>query len=63
MDKYTAILKQAEKYLTTCKACSTCRNASESINQDCLQVNYYCKVYQKDVTRHTGFTCNCYAEK
>ena len=63
MDKYNKILKQAQNHLKACKACSTCRNASESINQDCLQVNYYCKVYQKDVTRHTGFTCNCYAEK
>ena len=63
MDKYTAILKQAQKHLTACKACNTCKNASESINRDMLQVTCYCNVYQKDVTRHVELMCKCYAEK
>ena len=63
MDKYMQILKQAQKHLTACKACNTCKNVTEKIDRDLLQVTCYCNVYQKDVTRHVELMCNCYAEK
>lgn len=63
MSKYDQLVKQAENHLRACKACCTCKNATETIEKDCFQVKCYCNVYNKDVTRHTGFTCNCYAEK
>ena len=63
MNKYDQLVKQAESYLRACKACCTCKNATEIIEKDCFRVKYSCSVYNKDVTRHTGFTCNCYAGK
>ncbi len=63
MNKYDQLVKQAENHLRACKACCTCKNATEIINRDYFKVNYHCNVYNKDVTRHTGFTCDCYAEK
>ena len=63
MDKYMQILKQAQKHLTACKACSACKNATEKIDRELLQVTYYCNVYQKDVTRHCELMCKHYTKK
>ena len=63
MDKYYQILKQAQNHLRKNKACSTCKNATETINRDLLKVTCFCNVYQKDVTRHCELMCEHYAEK
>ena len=63
MDKYDQFVKQAENYLRKCKACSYCKNATETLEKDCFRVKCYCNIYNKDVTRHTGFMCEHYVEK
>lgn len=62
MDKYNQILKMAKDHLRACKACSACKNATETINRDMLCVTYYCNVYNKDVTKHVELMCEHYSE-
>ncbi len=63
MNRYDQILKLAKEHLRDCKACSTCKNATETIDRDMLCVTYYCNVYNKDVTKHCELMCKNYAEK